>query len=290
MGAPVAVAGDLPPSEAWNRIDLRLAIVEERTRPKPKSWVDLLQAWGGAASLVVALLYSFPLGLWDRFVISRQEQQAAQLRQLRELILQTSRLWTDGASKVAGISDPQLRDTALRGVNTQLHILLLQQKDSLLAARDQLTPTELVVLAHQFLQVEQREAATLVAEAALQHKNGSAQTRVEALRVAAKLRFAGGTPADRVALRRAFESALGGLPADNRRFAVSQLVMLRSEWALLEMMDGDWACGELQLAQARATYAEQANLLADGGEFMRMVDAKLANLQRRAGQPAAGCG
>lgn len=41
----------------------RLAILEERTHPKPKSVVDRLKDWGGVASLVIAIAYSFPIGL-----------------------------------------------------------------------------------------------------------------------------------------------------------------------------------------------------------------------------------
>jgi hypothetical protein len=41
----------------------RVAALEERTRDKPKGLLDRIKEWSGVATAVLALLYTFPLGV-----------------------------------------------------------------------------------------------------------------------------------------------------------------------------------------------------------------------------------
>ena len=57
------------PDPASITVEERLAVLEERTKPAKKTLIDVIKEWGGVATAVIALLYSFPLGVWDRFVV-----------------------------------------------------------------------------------------------------------------------------------------------------------------------------------------------------------------------------
>jgi hypothetical protein len=52
----------------------RLAVLEERTKPKPKSIVENITQWGGVATFLLALLYAFPLGVWDRVFVTPEDE------------------------------------------------------------------------------------------------------------------------------------------------------------------------------------------------------------------------
>jgi hypothetical protein len=64
-------SADQTPSD----LDRRLCVLEERTKPKPKSIIDHITDWGGVATFMLALLYTFPLGVWDRFFVSPIDEE-----------------------------------------------------------------------------------------------------------------------------------------------------------------------------------------------------------------------
>jgi hypothetical protein len=66
-------------------IDRRLSVLEERTKPKPKSLVEIVTQWGGVATFILALLYTFPLGVWDRFFVSPVDQERALISKLTDV-------------------------------------------------------------------------------------------------------------------------------------------------------------------------------------------------------------
>jgi hypothetical protein len=65
---------DGPELSDQSDVDRRLAVLEERTKPKPKSFVKNITQWSGVATFLLASLYTFPLGVWDRFFVSQEEE------------------------------------------------------------------------------------------------------------------------------------------------------------------------------------------------------------------------
>ena len=57
----------------------RVAALEERTRPKKATFFEKFRSYGGLIALVITIGYSWPLGVWDRFVITPAQKEAAQL-------------------------------------------------------------------------------------------------------------------------------------------------------------------------------------------------------------------
>src|SRR5262245_15077333 len=102
----------------------RVAILEERTRPKQKSLLDRLKDRGGLVSLLAAVAYSFPIGLWDRFIVPEQTKRTQEIAELKNVVNHSTALMADGARALAGISDPYLYDVVGRAINTRLYVLM----------------------------------------------------------------------------------------------------------------------------------------------------------------------
>jgi hypothetical protein len=266
----------------------RLARLEERTAEKPRTWIDRLKDWGGVASLVIAVGYSFPLGVWEKFYLPEQQREAAQIQKLRDVIEQTTTILSEGAGSIAAIQDPFLKDTAARAVNTRIFLLLSKHEQDFARYGKRLTAPELLVVGHNFAMTNHAAAALPHFEAALAVAGEDVQSRFEAMRQIAKTKFAPGAQQDRPAARQGFASAvqLATHAATLKLHAAS----LTAEWALFELIDGDWACGRTKLAEARLKLAELAPMMNDNGNFVRLIENRTAGLAPQPAQPAVGCG
>ena len=92
----------------------RVAALEERTTPRPKGILDQLKEWGGIVSLLIALGYTFPLGLWDRFMITPLESEQRKIGATRNIVLQSAQLVADFGRTISAIQDPRLRNMVSR--------------------------------------------------------------------------------------------------------------------------------------------------------------------------------
>src|ERR1017187_5211943 len=90
-------------------LESRLAILEERTRPKPRTLFDRIKDWSGVSAFVVAVLYTYPLGFWDRFVVTARQEKAQQVAELRSLILKLGEIDADFVRTFSSVSDLQVR-------------------------------------------------------------------------------------------------------------------------------------------------------------------------------------
>lgn len=80
-------------SESANSdFDSRLAVLEERTKPKEKTILDRIKDWSGVLTFVVAVLYTYPLGVWDRFVVTAEQQKIKEIGELRATIVRVTEL------------------------------------------------------------------------------------------------------------------------------------------------------------------------------------------------------
>jgi hypothetical protein len=267
----------------------RLAILEERTHPKPKSVVDRLKDWGGVASLVIAIAYSFPIGLWDRFIEPEKKKAEQEVADLRSTIEQSTIMMADGARALAGISDPFLYDVVGRSVNTRLYVLMAKHKAAFHRHKDAFTAPESLVIGYNFLSTNQIEAALIFLQHAQDQAGGDLATEVEAMRLRAKALFIQGPLQDRATARSIFAAAISRTEQHRSHQAISSYISLTAEWGLFELLDGDWACGQKQIALTRRAYAGFAPFMNDHGNFGRLVEEKTKALAPRPGQSMSGC-
>lgn len=267
----------------------RLAALEERTTPRPKSLIDRVKDWGGLASLVIAIAYSFPIGLWDRFIEPEKKRVAQEIADLRSAIEQSTIMMSDGARALAGISDPFLYDIVGRSVNTRLYVLMTKHKAGFERHKDAFAAPEALVVGYNFLSTNQVEAALAFFRHAQDHAGGDLVTEVEAMRMSAKALFMQGPLQDKLAARKIFSEAISRVERYRSYQALSSYISLTAEWGLFELLDGDWVCGQEKIDLTRKAYADYSPFLNDQGNFGRLVEQKVKILRPRPGQPVVGC-
>jgi hypothetical protein len=104
--------------------DARLAVLEERTRQKPKTVFERIKDWSGILTFVIAVLYTYPLGVWDRFVVTAKEQKAKEVADLRSIILQLTQADAENIRAVTSTSDLQAQTILSQIANARRGALL----------------------------------------------------------------------------------------------------------------------------------------------------------------------
>lgn len=272
-------------------LEERVAVLEERTRPKPKHFLDHLKEWGGIATLVVALLYTFPLGVWDRFYLTNQAREAAEIQTIRELALRLAELDERWASAAGNINSPELQTMASRAVGVQKTTLLAGELDALLEHQNALTVPELIMLAYSTLQANEHRISDELYETALEKaqesKNLSASADILRLRAQAFLSRPEALDIDRMRyLYSASTEVLGSVESDPFKL---QLAAGLSEWAQVELAKGDWACGQRLAVLASAKFSEVAPLGPVVGQYQQQLSIALQRHTKRVDQPELGC-
>ena len=281
------MTSDPPSMPVIPTVSERLAALEERTAPKPKTIIDRIKDWGGVASLVIAIGYSFPLGIWEKFIEPENRRIASELQSLRNVIEETTTILAEGARTLSSIQDPFLYDTAGRAINTRIYLQMSKHRVQFEKYRSILTPPELLIVGNNFSMTGQAEAALPFFEAAQANAGLDVQSKMEAMRQRAKILFGPGPLQNRKESRKNFNEAIVAMASiPSMKFASMSLL---SEWALFELLDGDWTCGQEKLAAAKAALNELSPYMTDNGNFAKLVTQRTQSLSLRPGQTTAGC-
>lgn len=267
----------------------RLAALEERTRPKRKSLMDRVKDWGGITSLIIALAYSFPLGLWDRFIEPEKQRLDREITQLRAVVEDSTVMMIDGVQALSGVRDPTLYDLVQRSVNTRLFIMMSKHKEAFTRRIDEFAPPEALVIGYNFLSTNQPSAALTFFRHAEAKANDDLIAQTEAIRLQAKTLFVPGPLQDKVAARELFAEAAADLLQQRNHHSIGSYMTLTSEWGIFELLDGDWECGQKQISEAQRTYNQYAQFMNDQGNFGRLIAQRTQDLKPSEGQPMNGC-
>lgn len=259
----------------------------ERLARKRKTLVEVLKDWGGVASLVIAIGYSFPLGIWEKFIQAEKQRNAAEVQSLRAVIEETIGITSEGAKTLSTTQDPFLYDTAARAINTRIFLQMAKHRELFDKHLKALTPPELLVIGNNYVMTGQAERALPFFKEAEDKAGPDLQSKYEAMRQKAKIRFTAGPLQDQPESRKNFQTAITAMAqVPSLRFAS---VSLLSEWAFFELVDGDWSCGQQKLGEAMRSLADLAPYMNDNGNFARLVTQRTQALSKKAGQPTAGC-
>lgn len=268
----------------------RVAALEERTQPKPKRLLDHLKDWGGVGTLIVALLYTFPLGVWDRFYLTQQAREAAEVRALRDTALELARLDTEWATRAGAIPTPDLQTMATRALGSQKVTLLTGKLAALEAHHNRLTAPELVMLAFSLAQMNQPALTAQLYDTALVKAQAAGNTGL----AADILRLQATTLLDREApdldqVRALYTEAVAQLSAVRTDAFVLQAAFTLHQWAQTELAKGDRACGSALLGLARDRVASLPAFLPGVAQYQRQFAMPIDRFPRPAGQPQEGC-
>ncbi len=145
--------------QSLSGLDRRLSILEERTQPKPKPLVERITAWGGVATFILAVLYTFPLGVWDRFFVSPVTEVRSLIVELTDVDAETFR-----TSQRLPMEQFLSVNMAMRAKKTAL---LQAHRDLILSEQDVLSPAEVELLGYHAASVGDFDLATKLYDSAL---------------------------------------------------------------------------------------------------------------------------
>jgi hypothetical protein len=268
-------------------VEERLAALEERTTPRPKSLLDVIKEWGGVATAVIALLYTFPLGVWDRFVLTER----ARVEQLRELAVSLAEEDANYATRIGSIEDQQAATFYTRAVSSKKFITISKNMGDIVRYADKMAPPELLFFAYSFGQTGNVQLADRFLDLALGKLDPSRDSVFVAdiYRIKATQALNAIEGVDIARVRANFAESVSLLdrhPNDNVRLMLSNSLF---EWASIEMSYGDWACGE-QLGQAALAIVSSlppTNPIVEA--YLGQFHAGLGAYRRKPGQEASGC-
>jgi hypothetical protein len=280
-------------SGSWHAIDSdvlqRIATLEERTKPKKKTFVDALQAYGGVAALIIAIGYSWPLGVWEKFFIEPQREVEQKLTEIRDSLSQATGLTIELGKIQSSIANPELRDLAARSTVNQILLLITKYDADYLAYQENLYPEELLIIGLMYQNLYRIEDSLRYFEYVAQHPKTSEIVALEADRQIAKSYLFPSPIYDADKARNIYQRILPKAMQSPRIEIVSQAIIVQSEWGFLEMTNGDWACGVQNMDAAIDKLAKMQALINDQGNTMKLLLAKRRSLSIQPGQPKNGC-
>jgi hypothetical protein len=227
----------------------RLALLEDRTKPKPRTVFDRVKDWSSILTFVVALLYTYPLGVWDRFVVTAKEQRAKELNDLRSVILSVTAADADAVRAAAGTSDPSIQQQMIQVANGRKAALLVPGLSLIEKRYEELTGAELLLLGFYVNQIgDQGDLASKMlaksAEKMIVAKN--TLLAADVMRIKAQIYSPYGSlgpdiPKSRELLKEAIGLLITADPLKSLQYAGAVAL----DWTNLEAVSGNWACAEL---------------------------------------------
>jgi hypothetical protein len=277
-----------------NALYQRVAALEERTKPKQKTLLDKVKDWGGVGTLLIALIYTFPSNLYQQ--IFQPDKKA--LEDLRLVIEQSTMILADGLKAASSATNPSSATQLNRYYTTRAYLVMAHHQESFMKYKDQLTPTELMVVGMNFNIVNRSDLAFIFLNASLSQiqklkkSNGDTGeeivTQLQALRLKAQLLFVPSNLQNLPMGRQTFKEAIAIAQATKSTQEKLSLIDLHHSWAGLERLHGDWACSETQLKTAFEILQSIQSQLFDNQQLHQTL-LVTSQLPSRPQQPQQGC-
>lgn len=267
----------------------RLATLEERTKPKKRTFLENLQAYGGLIALLIAIGYSWPIGVWDRFIVDAQKENEKKISEIRASLTRAAELSVEAGKIQSAISNPELRDLATRSVMNQMLLIITKNDAEYSNYRDQLFPEELLMIGLMYQNMYLIEKSLKYFQYAVSHPNISQLAALESNRQIAKTYFFPSPIQDIATAREKFTKILEETKESTRIDVIANSITVQSEWGFFEMIAGDWKCGTDNFDEAIDRLAKWQPMINDQGNMMRLLQSKKSSLSKRAGQASVGC-
>jgi len=249
--------------------------------------MELLQAYGGILSLAIAMLYSFPLGVWDRWFETEATRSRQELTALRDSLERVAQMQVEGARAASGIQDPMLLDTVMRSTNNRILLTLAPREARFLQRQHEFAPSEQVMIGLLFSFVEKVPTALAFFRSA--QEKDDPLIRLEAQRAEAGLLFRPSAIQDLAQARSVFAELQRLLPPQAGFGLHTVQINALRDWALNEFTLGEPSCGRELVRRLEARLIEMAPLMTDNGMFATQVMSLFARFLAQPPAPGPGC-
>jgi hypothetical protein len=227
------------------------ALTPENSR-KRKTLLELFKEWAGVITIVITLFYTYPLGFWDRFVITKQERQAKEIEHVRDLVIRLAELDSEYMRSIVTLQDPNSKNGYTYAMTTRKTALVARELPTVLEHYKNLTPLEIGLLANQLLVLGDVDRAKEMFDTAIEGAKAAKSPAVmsEIYRLSARQYLIGSPLGVNVGKARdAFQQAWDVLrPGPQKKGLAVQAYSVVSDWSALEGNFGDPACA-LDLAR-----------------------------------------
>lgn len=116
------------------------------TKSGSRALLDLLKEWGGLATLVIALLYTFPFSLVDRYFNAQRERELGEhnaVAEVRRAMSEMAALRAEKASRFVQSSDPRYQNEINSAYDIRIYNVIYTQKENFRAWSSKLRSSEL---------------------------------------------------------------------------------------------------------------------------------------------------
>jgi hypothetical protein len=228
--------------------DSRLAVLEERTKPREKTILERIKDWSGVLTFIVAVLYTYPLGVWDRFVVTAEQQRIKEMDALRGTILRVTELDSETFRLIASIADVQQQTLLSQVQNARKGTMLIPEIPLIEKHYSELSGAELQLLGYQLNYLGDQGGLVLrildlASQKMIKAKNnvGAADTyRTQAQLYSSYGSLGPNLPKSRDLFQKSIQVSLQAEPTRSLGIALA----VAMDWANLEALSGNWHCTE----------------------------------------------
>jgi hypothetical protein len=214
----------------------------------PPSILSQFKEWAGVVSLVLSVAYTFPLGVWDRFIETPRQRASKELSDLRTVLVRLAELEAKSLQTNAGITDQNAAALNSLAVWQQKRALLTSSLPLIKERYPALTATEKWGLGKYVSTILNDAAlANTMFEAVVEESARDNDHIIEGLAYRAKAELYLGAPrgAEISKVRINFANSLRALQLDAGNAGITEGVVTAIEWSFAEYGDGgNPACGK----------------------------------------------
>lgn len=252
-------------------INARILALENKIKDRKKGWFEWFKEMAGLLALLIAVGYSFPLGLWQEFHIRPESVRAKELETLKLVLSDSMSLLSDTAKSAQTIMDPEARDLVTRAGATKLLLMMSRHEEAFIRRIDDFTSPELIAIGLNFQYSYDIEKSTIFFNAAMEKSVALSLSYVESSRQLAKTLFFPSKSQDIEKGRKIYSELAEEIQGSSNLRTIIQEITVRGEWGILEMMQGDYGCGVRQVEKALELLSKWQNLIGDQGNMSRLL-------------------
>lgn len=228
-------------------VEERLAVLEEKLEKQNKSIFDRIKDWAGLAALLIAVAYTFPSGIWDKIMTTREKT----LLSTREAIEAMSKECIEGPQAFKAAADPLMKDWIANTSTTKVKRIFDQNKENIKKLSKELSLADLLSANNACLYCNSCDECVAIAGLALEKAEAGNKLpeKIAALRGMGKAHFCKGDEINFKAGMGRYKEALGllGMPSKENSYFYA---MLLGELGLYEATAWNWECGVKKLQTA----------------------------------------
>lgn len=266
----------------------------KRRKSRARKVLGYIKEWGGVATLVIALLYTFPLGVFQLIESTNAKTAAAEdaaISSVRQSVSDMSQLIADKISHQIQSQDPRYRDALNVAYDIRIYNTIYSKKELFKKWAPRLRSSEIYAIGSSLTLIgevgDSQQYYTMAFAKAVEENNFGAQ--VTAIRERGYSLFMETPYQDKDRARKDYLQVLDMLLSKKQTWALLQYTVRLSELSTFELSVGDWACGDSLRADVEPLF-QKLGLIDPGlANYYTMFQQNVALYKPKQGQPMAGC-